>query len=210
MNAAALRLWMIHGKTMRFDTGAPGATLTNMAPTAAHNGTQIRHFPIAINERLMDPQFGNHVEFGNVAVGAAHDGVFLPDAVNQCTVVDATAHANGIVVSGPFNGCTFAKCLTTAGNLMVGHIFRDAAVASNNPAVQATAFRAAAGIGPAAAVDGFPTLGIVAPPAYQGYIIGTFAAGAWQWDWLTLGANPNGSRKVVTRQTLGPADWVAL
>jgi len=210
MTPAQLRQWIIHGQAIRI-LAAPGAGLVNMPPTAAANGTQTRYFPITVDQIMMDPVIGNHVRVQAAPAGAVHHGVFLPDVANQCTVVDATAHANGIVISGPFNGCTFGKCVNGAGNQIVGHIFVDANLAGNNPATQATALKAAAGLGPGGAAEGFATLGLVAPPAQVGYVFGTFHGGAWQWNWLTMSVQGlNNKRSVVTRQTLGPGDWAAL
>jgi hypothetical protein len=211
MTPAALRLWMLHGQAVRIQTGNPGANVVNAAPTAPANGTQTRYMPITVDHVMMDAQLGNHLHIQVPLVGAAHAGVFLPDVANQCTIVDATTNSNGIAVSGPFNGCTFGKCVNGAGHLIVGHIFVDAGLAGNNPATQAVALKAAAGLLPGGAAQGFRTLGLVAPPAQVGYVIGTFAGGVWQWNWLTMTLGDlNNKRSVVQRQTLVPADWVAI
>ena len=206
MNPNQLRLWMIHGQkvTFRPNMGPGPLTSVHAPPTAPANGTRPLYLPITV-DHVMAPT-GFELQVRNTAVGG-HHGVFLPDAVNQCTTVDASANANGIVVSGPFTGCTFAKCINPANaHLIVGHIYVNGAIAGNNPATQAVALKAAAGQLPAGPAQGFQTAGRVAAPAISGYVIGTLVGGIWQWDWLTINVNDG----VVARQTLGPADWVAL
>jgi hypothetical protein len=129
-------------------------------------------------------------------------GVYLPDYENQCTRVNATA--NGIVISGQFSGCTFARC-TAGGNEFAGHIYVSTATPGNDPLVQARSFEQACGA-PANSAVGFSTVGRVLAPAVRGYVIGTLVADTWQWNWMTVQLDGT----VAMCETLTPADWVAL
>jgi hypothetical protein len=130
-------------------------------------------------------------------------GVYLPDFLNQCTLVNASAH--GIIFSGRFSGCTFARC-TVDGAEFVGHIYVNTDIPGNDPVAQARSFERESGAMVNSAV-GFSTVARVLPPAAYGYVVGTFTGGTWQWNWMTVQADGS---SVVTCVTIAPTDWVSL
>ena len=119
-----LRDWLnfAQGKSVGFNPNvnpAGGATtLIHGAATAPNNGSKLHYWPITVN-RAQVGGFGYELQIRNATAAASH-GVYLPDVVNQCTTVNATANANGIIVGGQFTGCTFGKCVSAAGDTHVG------------------------------------------------------------------------------------------
>lgn len=207
MTPVNLRAWLAPsaiGKIVHFQNLAAQVQGGGPAPGAPANGSVVLYYPVTVVHQLRANGFGFELAVTGCPMGG-HDGVYLPDCPNQCPRVDATAQANGIVISGQFTGCTFARCQTAGGNLVAGHVYVNGALPGNNPVAQARAFEVGAGA-PANTAMGFPTIGQVMAPANRGYTIGTLVAGVWQWDWLTVDAN----NTVVTHLVLGPAHWVAL
>jgi hypothetical protein len=204
MNSQDLRIWLqaAAGESVNFQ-GVQAANRQGLLPAQGDppNGSYELYFPITINRLARPSGFGYELRVANSTM-ADRDGVYLPDYVNQCTRVNATA--NGIVISGKFTGCTFARC-TAGGNEFTGHIYVSAATPDNDPVAQARSFEQACGA-PANSAVGFPTVGHISAPAGHGYIIGTLVTGAWQWDWMTV--QPDGT--VVGCVTLAPANWVPL
>jgi hypothetical protein len=170
--------------------------------TAAANGTRQLYYPITITANLA----AGALEIRNVAL-PNNDGIFVPDELNQCTRA-TSAGANGIIISGRFNGCTFVRWQDAAGVLHVGHVFVDGNLgAANNPGAQIAAFRAAAGVPPGGVVHGFSTIGQVPAGAQYGYVIAVDAAGGWEFHWMTIVA---ASQTVAARRQLVAADWANL
>lgn len=152
---------------------------------------------------------------------APFNGVFLSYiSDNKCTYLDATeAHVNNhdVIVSGPFNGCTFAKCVA-GGRLYVSHIFKGeynkvtgegtkknmkgddipfkyVELAKSNPSDQARAFEKITGAADGSAL-GFKTKGLLlkyesSKIRPEGYVMGIYnnATGSWEWRWIVVDQN---------------------
>jgi hypothetical protein len=203
MNALQLRQWLQNPIGKRFHVGnfnAPFRMGGVPGPGTAANSSTMQYFPCIVNRK--QGGFGFHLDITGCFPAGQH-GIFVKDHQNQC--LHAVATNKCIIISGRFNGCTWAQCTDLAGNIYVAHIFRDAHVAGNNPVTQARNFEIACHAMPNTAV-GFQTLGLVVPPADRLYVFGTYHLGNWQWDYIT--ADPN--EVVVTGRQLVPADWVVL
>ena len=194
MTPAQLRIWLgaaVVGNPVSISPFAPGPpTVVQLPSTHPDNGVKVLYAPITVDSVLAAG--GPQLRVRNAGPGANH-GVYLPDSPNECTVVNATMNANGIVISGQFTGCSFVQS-THGGQMTVGHVFVGAApvgAAANNPALQVSRFKTACGVAAPAPLDGtaegFPTVGQVVGAANRGYVIGTFVGG-WQWNWLQVSA----------------------
>ncbi len=164
---------------------------------------------------------GNTITISTDPSGTAN-GVFLHYVENNtCLWLDATdAHVNNhdVIVSGPFNGCTFAKCVA-GGHLYVSHIFKGSYTNStgdgtvkSNPSEQAAAFEGAIGAARGSAV-GFKTKGLldkIKDPKIipVGFVMGIYddASGDWVWRWIVVDLK-NNSRVVEYTDITGAANW---
>lgn len=186
MTAQELRNWLSYavGKSINF-MNIQGQNRQGQLPVrgAAANGSLELYFPITIRRMPKASGFGWELQVVGSNM-ANRDGVYLPDYENQCTWVDATQNSNGIIISGRFSGCTFARCISRTGHSHFGHIYVNSQTAGNNPMNQARAFENACNSFENTA-SGFKTTGRVRAHASYGYVIGTFSV-AWQLNWLTI------------------------
>lgn len=206
MNAHDLRVWLqaAVGKSVNFQ-GVQSANRQGIVPPkeTPANGSCELYFPITVDRLPKNSGFGYELRVTNSTMPDRH-GVYLPDFVNQCTRVNASA--NGIIFSGRFTGCTFVRCTTTGGDEYVGHIYVKASEDQNNPVAQARSFELECGAVVNSAV-GFSTVGRINQSAAHGYVVGTLTGSTWQWNWMTVQADGS---SVVTCVAIAPADWVLL
>ena len=194
MNATQFRTWLGNctGKKLGLQPGY--ANIQGIASNVPNGSCQL-YIPIrvtGVHKKRFGFAIGSpyKVQISNSGLAGAN-GVYLPDAVNECTRVDAT-NSDGIVISGRFSGCTFALCTDGAGVLWAGHVYVDASIVGNNPTNQARAFETACGAVANSAI-GFQTAGQVqvVHGGAHGLVIGT-DVGGWQWNWVVLdGGNPH-------------------
>jgi hypothetical protein len=211
MNATQFRAWLEGCRGRQIDL-RPGFANRQGAPSGDANGSCELYIPInvtGVHRRRFGRAFGSpyRVEITN-SDNVHKDGVYLPDAENECTRVNATTSSGGIVISGRFTGCTFAKCVQ-GGNTWVGHVYVNAAAAGNDPAAQARAFENGCGAA-ANTARGYQTAGRVALVAggLYGLVIGTFVGAAWQWKWVVLDARA--PARVLHVSTIKDVDAVDL
>jgi hypothetical protein len=207
MNATELRAWL--GNCNSKEIARTLAQGQQGVLGAVPSGTSSYYFKVevkGVHKKTFGFACGSPYKIEITGNPQATDGWFLPDLQNQCTRLDAS-NSPGIVMSGWFTGCTFARCVGNQNHLWIGHIYVDSHLPNNNPTLQARNFETDCGA-PANSATGFKTHGLLDRDRNEArsLIIGTYVGASWDWHFVIL----DGNNHVKSARRLDNNDFVAL